>query len=325
MKPEVKLGDVDVMIHDQILLYLLEVTQKFGVSILARPIRGFAFNMSLIDNTLVIKRRFMHARSGVTTLPSYIPDHWESYKAATESVTEGDDSSLHFQLLRYKLGPLSLLVRTRANGTVQELPNSREPSEHQESRELHGINVITAGQGVLMPATFQGVARPRPRKLKPEVNRLGRYAPRPWLAGQTQLGLADVVTPGEAGSYGGLTVVEMGELVRRFEEDNQDSLRRLVGLFTALRDAVRAHGGPCIGVFYPLRRAAKATDSENRTIHVHSAGPDEAPVLLDWHKEHFWHGKNIPNEHIRPQEEAAGEQIQPKKSVIRRWTQWLGF
>lgn len=103
------------------------------------------------------------------------------------------------------------------------------------------------------------------------------------VSGLTKLGVADVVAPGEDAGAGGLTVVEMGELVRRFETENNGSLRRLAGLLAALRDTVREHGGPCVTLSYrPSKPPYK------HTVHVHGAGPEEASVLLDWHKGHFW-------------------------------------
>lgn len=139
--------------------------------------------MLLIGNILVIKARSKRPLDGVRPVPSSMPTYWEYYKIVTESVPEVEDSSVHNQLLHYNMGPLSCLVRTKAHGTMQEIPTSIGPSAPPQTRELHGIDVIKAGQGVLPTAAFHASARLPFRKPDLEAKRLRTFTPRLWLAG----------------------------------------------------------------------------------------------------------------------------------------------
>lgn len=278
MNPSLKLDDVDVMVYSGVLLSLLAVAgQSYKKILQSQRAHGSALDMALVNNTLVIKRRTKPSRP--QPLTSF--DEWDFFRAATNPVPAVGDSSQHYRLLRYNIGPLSCVVRTQANGTIQKMPVPRDSSGLQETRHIHGIDVIAGGEGILTDAAFAGSARQRPgphtRKTQ-EAVRLKKMAARLWFSGLTKLGVADSVAPGEDAGAGGLTVVEMGELVRHFETENAESLRRLASLLAALRDTVRDHGGPCIALnYFPTHGPHKYT------VHVHSAGPEEAPVLLDWH------------------------------------------
>lgn len=323
-EPKLKLNDIDVMIGVDCLRPLLVVAQNSRNFLSKKPMRGIAFNMSLIDKTLVIKIRPQYDISGAILVPSTGIADTKYYMAATESMPEVEDSTIHHQLLRYKLGPLSCLVRSKVNGTLQDMPASTGSSERPRACDLHAIDVIKAGQGVLITESFTGTTRPPPRRQADELDRLNKKAPLLLFSGLTKLGIADIVPDGR--SVGGLTVVEMRELVSQFEDRNQDGLRRLVGLLTTLRAAVQAHGAPCVGVFLPRVRAQNHTDGESDfTFSVHSAGPEEAPVLLDWHKEHFWSLEKAPSKRSRPRVEPSNGHPQPQKRLIGRLAEWLGF
>lgn len=231
----------------------------------------------------------------------------------------------HYQLLCYNIGSLACLVCAYVQGTVQGLPAARERSRPQNTRNVHGIDVITTGQGVLAPLAFQASYRPPgtdPRsRLRREKERLYRRVPRLWIGRQTKLGVFDLIPPGQGAGPGGLTVVELGDKVMRFEERNQEGLQRLVRLLKTLRDTVRAHGGPCVVVY----SKQKGKPSAATHIHVYSAGTEEMPVLLDWHKDHFWSKKNNSEEKVQLQEKGINKDARPQKGFIGRWARWLGF
>lgn len=324
--PELKLDHVDVMISDEVLLYILLVAQNGRAPFFGEPIGSIstlAFDLLLVGNTLVMKRRRNKYRrlTNTTTVPSNLPTlHWEYYKVATEPVPEVEDSSVHQQLLRYNIGPLSCLVKVKVNGTVQEMPTSTSPSEPPQQRDLHGIDVIKAGQGVHPNSAFQAIARRPAADPAIDARRLKFMTARLWYSGQTRLGIADVVPAHQVGELGGLTVIDMADMVRNYEKVNQRGLRRVAGLIMALRDAVRAHGGPCVGTFVPPPdTAGSSTVKRNYAIQVHGAGPYEAPVLLDWHKEHFWSQNAVPPDQV------GDEHVHAPKGFIRKWAQWLGF
>lgn len=195
---------------------------------------------------------------------------------------------------------------------MQDLPIPSEHTRPPKTRDIHGIDVITAGHGVLPFATFQGIVRPQKRdpraRWEKERDRQWRWVPHLWVNRQTKIGIADFIPPGADAAAGGLTVVELGELVSKFEEKNQDGLRRLVGLLEILRDTVRAHGAPCVAIFHkPRALSDSGSGPTDYTIQIHSAGPEEVPVLLDWHKEHFWSRNKDTNEPSRSQDEAVKE------------------
>lgn len=323
------------MISVEMLIYLLAVALNSKQGLQSGRMCGTALNMSLIGNTLVIKRRPREQASGDIQIPSMVQSDWGYFKASTESVPEVEDSSLHYQLLRYNMGPLSCLVRSKVNGTVQEMPTSTSSSERPRVCEIHDVDVVKAGKGVLMSAAFVANYRLPPRKRSDEFMRLIRHAPRLWFSGQTKLGLGDKL-PVEQ-SVGDLTVVEMGELARQFEDRNQRGLRRLVGLLMTLRAVVRAHGAPCVGVFWPRAQDSESADDRpDHILDVHSAGPEEAPVLLDWHKKHFWSLNRARSEHSRrrvkpgnwhprSRVEPSNRHPQPQKSIIGKLAKWLGF
>lgn len=321
MRPDMKLNDVDVMISEAMLLFLIGFARHYPRAS-SRPSHELSFHMSLVDNTLVIQRRENNPLRAMT-VPSSIPPDWQYYEMATAPVPDVEFSSLHHQLLRYNIGSLSCVVRTRVSGTIQDMPAFREPCGPQQTREIHGINVITAGQGVLTPAAFLGTARRSLVEIsawkKNEMRRLRIWTPRLWLSGQTRLGIADVPRPGEDFGRGRLTVVDMGELVAEFEQDNQQALRRLEGVLNDLRDAVRAHGKQCDAVVY-----SHPSEVRDDNIYIYS-GSKESPLLLDWHKKHFWSQDKDVNETLPARDEAINGRVQPRQSLTRRLGQWLGF
>lgn len=320
MKPNLKLDDVDIMVHGTALFYLLMIASDRMGGRFGSMKNGTAFDIVLMNNTLVIQRRSRRSSSFATkkALLAQLEEH--SYKVATIPVPGVKNSMHHYQLLRYKIGSLAFLVSVHVKGTVQMLPATRERSRPQKTRSVHGIDVITTGQGVLVPLAFQTSLRPpstSPRsRLEREKRRLYRRVPHLWVSRQTKLWVI------EGAGSGGLTVVELGDKVMRFEEQNQEGLQRLVRLLKTLRDAVRAHGGPCVVVF------SKKTGEplpDKHDIRVYSVGSEKMPVLLDWHKEHFWSKKNNPEENAQPQEKAINKDACPQKGFIGRWARRAGF
>lgn len=320
MSPNEKLDNVDIMVHDFALIRLLGIVQWKMRKRFRLP---YAFDMLPINNTLVIqdqpKIKFPHTPKATSTQFRHIV-----WNAVTVPAPQVDNSSVHLQLLRYNIGPLSCVVNAKLRGTVQELPTIRGPSGPPKTRDIHGIDVITAGQGVLTPLSFRANVRRQPRVTSPkeEYKRLQKMAPHLWVGGQTKLGIADAITSGEETSVRELTVVEMGDLVRDFEKNSQYGLHLLVGFLEVLRDTVRAHGGPCTAVF------DKTEADPGRgppSVHVYSAGPGKFPILLDWHKEQFWSQTNSLNRHDGHQEKVIDEDARPRKGFTGKWASWLGF
>lgn len=338
MKPNLKLDDVDVMMTEEALMNLLGLV-SLGNMKKSFPMNtyGFALDMSLINNTLVFQQRWRNSHTA-PDLASPVLEHTDCYKAATVPVPGVEQSPTHCQLLRYSLGPLSLVVRTKLEGSVQEFPSTKEPSGPQKTRNVHGIDVITAGQGILTPMAFQISARSRAtdddreKRHNREKKRRRRWAPRLWISGQTKLGLVDFARPGQDADGSGLTVVDLGGRVRSFQTHNQDGLRRLPGFLKILRECVRAHGGQCVVVLMEKQRPVFIIESPggarspgNFTLRIHSSGPREAHMLSDWQMEHFWSRRKATKEHLRPQEKTVHGHARPQKSFIRRWAHWLGF
>lgn len=326
MKPHLKLDDVDIMVHGTVLFYLLMIASDRMGGVFRGMKSGIAFDIVLMNNTLVIQRRSRRSSSFLAkdALSTKLEEH--SYGAATIPVPGVKNSMHHYQLLRYNIGSLACLVSVHVKGTVQVLPAARERSRPQKTRSVHGIDVITTGRGVLTPLTFQASFRlpgtiPRSR-FKREKTRLDKRVPRLWISRQTKLGVVDLIPPGQDAGPGGLTVVELRDKVMEFEEENQEGLQRLVRLLRTLRDTVLAHGGPCVVVFSKQKRENLP---DNHNIHVYSAGREEMPVLLDWHKENFWAEKNNSEEKVQPQEKAINKDARTEKGFIRRWARWSGF
>lgn len=320
MKANLKLDDVDVMVPQSALVQLLGVASWKSRYILGASARGFAFDLSLINNTLVIQKRSCAGQKDLQT-----PSRWSHIEAATVPVPGVEYSSIHYQLLRYNIGPLSCVVQSRVYGTVQELPTTKGPSKSQKTRNLNGIDVISAGQGVLTSAGFQASARPQETDPRTRRKKIAAYlrskTPTLWTSGQTKLGIVEIIPPGQNADPGGLTVVEMGDLVENFEKEKQDDLRRLAGLLEWIRHAVRAHGAPCVAVF----NLGPSDEPANYRLRIHSAGPQEVPVLLDWHREHFWSKKDVHQEQVGPRQRASNEDTPPQKGVIRQLARWLGL
>lgn len=290
--PGLKLDHVDIMATDEVLLNLLVVARNESLVSFKGSIRkhlnNSAYNVLLVGNTLVLKRR-ASSFHGKARVPTGRRLNFGYYKISTESVPEVEDSSVHYQLLRYKLGPFSCLVRATVNGSMQDMPTCVGQSKKPQTRNVHGIDVIRAGKGVQTTQAFQATVRPLPIQHKLEARRLKKFALHLWVSGQTKLGIADIVSADRFGEPDNLTIIEMAELVRNFEDMEQGVLRRLVGLLEALRDAVRARGAPCVAIFFPPSATAREIPGKgDYAIQVYDAVPDETPVLLDWHKEHFW-------------------------------------
>lgn len=184
MNPNLKLDDVDVMVHAGVLLHLFGVARRSFRDVQRRSTRGVALDMSLVNNTLVINKRMTPFKPSVFPVPTRENSElWKFFMAATDTVPAVEHSSFHYRLLRYKIGPISCVVRTVVNGTIQEMPAPRDASGPQETRHVHGIDVMAAGEGILTDAAFLGTARPRPDPhtgRKTELTRLKLTAPRLW-------------------------------------------------------------------------------------------------------------------------------------------------
>lgn len=325
MKPNLKLNDVDIMAKEQVLIKLMGIALRSQTGVFNQNAQGFAIDMSLINNTLVLQNRLRYTHPPKS--PFFDDDY---YEAATVAVPGAEHSPVHNQLLRYNIGPLSLAVHTKVNGSVQRLPTAKEPSGPLETRDVHGIDVITAGKGVLPHLTFQVSPRFRdsPPNRRRERELIKKWVPRLWVSGQTKIGVAHVSHSGQGAASNAITVVELGDRVREFEHLRQHGLRRLPGLLAMLRDTVRAHGGPCVAVFFmprhtgspgPTQSKGSPRSPGNYTLQVHSSGPREVHVLSDWQKEHFWSKGNVPNDHIRSRGKAVHQRARPRKSAIRQW------
>lgn len=243
--PDFALKDCDILADRNNLRVLLEVVQ-------GKTVGPFRLDLYLIFNTLIIVRRedgFWRRSDG----KSYGFNFEKHFTTPTPDMT---DATSHYRAIRYRMGPLRVVCRFEADAYVDTTPDILSESE--------AATVIPP-----IPMEPDLMKRPQFSYHAPfKVLQKGHIVPgnqllelktqveRPREEGQSNVSCQDQLWFGrtthlytgryEAGTGKILKIKkeDATERVKRWEDKNQEELRKLVGLLIMLRGICREQEGP---------------------------------------------------------------------------------
>lgn len=234
MNPRYSLKDVDVLADRNNLRVLLEFCQgKWN--------GPFRLNIFLKAETLVITRqesKWWRKCDGVSR-------GWEFEKQFTRPTEGLEEATSHYRVIRYPLGPLNAVVRFEADayddGFVSDLPAKVEnPPSNGNSTETPNftwnspIRVLRKGHSI--PATQ--IVELKTQKHNPfGKNGKVQCQDQLWFGRTSRL----ITGPydGETGVVNNVKYEIATERIKSWEEQNQESLRKLPALLVQLRTALK--------------------------------------------------------------------------------------
>lgn len=247
--PDLNLKNSDILADRNNLRTLLEVVQ-------GKTVGPFRLDLYLIFNTLIIVRRedgFWRRSDG----KSYGFNFEKHFTTPTPDMA---DASSHYRAIRYRMGPLRVVCRFEADAYVDTAADMLSESE---------------AAAIVPPVPIEPDLLKRPNftyRAPFKVLQKGHFVPghqllelktqveRPREDGQSNVACQDQLWFGRTthlytGRYesgtGKILYVkkeDATERIKKWEERHQESLRKLVGLLTLLRDICRKQGGPVKGV-----------------------------------------------------------------------------
>ncbi|KAI8933053.1 hypothetical protein NX059_009699 [Plenodomus lindquistii] len=237
MNPNYRFNDVDVLADRNNLRVLLEFCQ-------GKSNGPFRLNLFLVFNTLIIVRKedkWWKACDGV----SY---GWNFESHFTRPVQGMEDATSHYRAIRYPLGPLNIVLRFEADAYDDGItPDTLTPSE---STALKGTSaarptftfrspIRVLQKGHIIPSSQ--MVELKTQKHDPMGFRRVQCQDQLWF-GRTSL-LFTGPYEGGTGVIKAVKYEQATERVKLWEQQNQESLRKLPALLVRLRRLVQKHGG----------------------------------------------------------------------------------
>ncbi|KAF2446284.1 hypothetical protein P171DRAFT_512095 [Karstenula rhodostoma CBS 690.94] len=305
MNPDVRFHDVDVVVGRSTLLLLLQVAE-------GKSKKTFALDLKMVGQTL-----FIHAKgSGRAAAAS--ESYGRNFKDQFTQPTGEDDADGYHRVLRYKLGPLALVVRLEADAFLAEaeapLSESDDTtfygsktvdssSQHSGIPHPHATSLILSGHYISqslvteLKTTNTGIES-MVSKAMPQLwagqkdtvivgdRKSGETDPNATLSKkqrkQAAGKLALAKKEGEAGGFAMFYSADVRDIRQdRFdwEDDKQPDLQKLVGLLKGLTEAVgQVKGGKML-----LRKTERTGPLE-----LYEGGDDMTDALPKEIIETFW-------------------------------------
>lgn len=287
MNPDYRFNDVDVLADRNNLRVLLEFCQ-------GKANGPFRLDVYLVSNTLVIVRkesRWWKNSDGV----GYGCNFEKFFTRPAEGM---EDATSHYRAIRYPLGPLNVVCRFEADAYDDGIVTGGSAPSDTVSGGLAArphldlrapIKVLPRGR--IIP-TAQLVEL-KTQRYDPERVRLVQCQDQLWF-GRTSLLFT--------GPYGLNTGVinrikyeDATERIKNWEENNQDSLRKLPALLSQLRSILKRERRPNYAIV--LVREDKAGPLTVRTMEGNNHGVGRQFFRKHWQ-----------SAHVRPTPQAGGHQ-----------------
>ncbi|KAJ4390151.1 hypothetical protein N0V93_007625 [Gnomoniopsis smithogilvyi] len=303
MNPLANFDSTDVIARSGSLYQLLGVVRgnlrPLGIS------SAIAFHMTLVKNTLLIKRI---QYSDTTLGRGLTPTLTGSFMNKITEMRAPDDEMPpdHYHAVRYDLAHLRCVTITpvdAATGNASLPPLSIPDNAPKLSQASESVKVMISGRGVPPGAVTKlmtGFMSPDASRRR--VNYKGQLRIKP--AGQSRLwfdrpktilqGHLEPAQPGAPEDAARLTRVslrEAGPILDQMEDACQLELRKLVALLDRLRNIARRVGGSCILTCLPPEKDESGGIKVTAKFDVYKCGPEVEPLVLDWHVKQFWSKK----------------------------------
>lgn len=237
--------DTDILADRNNLRVLLEVVQ-------GKTVGPFRLDLYLIFDTLIIVRRedgFWRRSDG----KSYGFNFEKHFTTPTPDMA---DASSHYRAIRYRMGPLRVVCRFEADAYVDTAADGMFDSEAAAAIPPIPIEADLMKRPVFTYRAPFKVLRKGHFVPSEQLLELKTQAERPREDGQSNVSCQDQLWFGRTthlytGRYesgtGKILYIkkeDATERIKKWEERHQESLRKLVGLLTKLRDICRQQDGP---------------------------------------------------------------------------------
>lgn len=304
MNPNTNLDNTDVIAWSSTLNVLLGVVRgnlrPVGVSTSA------AFHITLINNTILIKRLQFSSKEGNSLGRGMTPTLTGSFmnKITEMKASEEKMPPDHSQAVRYDLAHLRCVVirpvdAATGNASLPQLIMAKKPVPQGS------VNVKRAGQGTppsavakIMTGRVGSEANERRLNYKGQLRIKPPGQAKIWFERPKTL-IQGHLEPPSTSSGGSVetarlcrvSVRETGAMLDQTEDACQLELRQLVALLDRLRNAARRAGGSCILTCLPPRENKSGGAKLPAKFELYKCGPEAERLVLDWHVERFWSKK----------------------------------
>lgn len=245
MNPDYAFNNIDILADRNNLRVLLEFVQ-------GKTVGPFRLDLYMVFGTLVIVRRedgFWRRSDG----KSY---GFNFEKHFTSPTPDMSDATSHYRAIRYRMGPLNIVCRFEADAYVDTAPSDlteseaaavvppvpTEPDLMQRPKFTYRAPFRVLQKGHLVPGHQILELKTQVEKPRDEGQSLVACQDQLWFGRTTRL-YTGRYEPG-TGKILYIKREDATERVRRWEDKNQDDLRKLVGLLIMLKGMLMRQQGP---------------------------------------------------------------------------------
>lgn len=314
MNPHTSLDDTDVIAWSSTLNLLLGVVR--GNLRQLRVSTSAAFHISLINNTILIKRLQFPSKEGnnlgrrlTPTLTGSFMNKITELKASDERMPPDHSHAVRYDLAHLRCVVIRPVDAATGNASLRQLVMAKNPVPQGS------VNVKRGGQGTPPSAVakvmtgrvgaegnkrrlnYKGQLRIKP----PALANLWFERPKTLIQGHLESPLSSSPTPSPSSSSSDgseetarlcrVSVRETEAMLDQTEDACQLELRQLVALLDRLRDTARRAGGSCILTCLPPRENKNGDGKLPAKFELYKCGPEAERLVLDWHVERFWSKK----------------------------------
>ncbi|KAF2125278.1 hypothetical protein P153DRAFT_299913 [Dothidotthia symphoricarpi CBS 119687] len=274
MNPDCQFMDVDVLADRNNLRVLLEFVQG--------KVNGpFRLDLFLVYNTLIIVRKEAGGYWKLSDGKSYGSNFERFFTRPAEGM---EDATSHYRAIRYKMGPLNVVVRFEADAYDDGASDELTPSEAvavsggpaEKPHLMYRAPIRVLQKGHIVPTAQMAELKTQVRK--PEGQ--------PHVACMDQLwfGRTSILFTGryEAGTGKVLRIIreDAQERIKKWEDNQQEGLRKLAGLLSRLRGLLKQQQGP-------LRSAVLVREDKGGPVVLRSMDMKKHAVDREFFQKHW--------------------------------------
>ncbi|KAF2796868.1 hypothetical protein K505DRAFT_299398 [Melanomma pulvis-pyrius CBS 109.77] len=242
MNPEIRLYDVDVVCNRNSLRKLLDIASG------RRP-DPFVMHLHMLQNSLFITRKEKNARTMIRGNGNSGYGH--SFEKAFTEAQEGiKDSTGHHRVVRYNMGGLNCVVRFEVDAYYDGLGEGTGAGSFDHTCSLtvamqqlsllnttasHSTNPLKSQKkaiekGTVLPSSKMAEIKTQGKKSRS----LNQYLPQLWFGRTPHLLIGK--HPAADGIFKEIINIHAGSKFGEWEEENQDALKKLVGILNKLKE-----------------------------------------------------------------------------------------
>jgi hypothetical protein len=279
MNPNMNLDTVDIVANRNSFRKLID----FAAGSKRDP---WCMGLHMVNNTLFISRKEKHATQMIFGAANSGYGH-NFEKAFTKPEDDMDNSSSHHRVIRYHIGSLDCVVRFEVDAYYDDPDAVPEPAEDvatamtqlkiQDQPQIKSSRQQNTSAEKTTQAIQKGTLIDPSKLAEIKAKRLNRVAealPQLWF-GRTPWFMNGNHNKGR---FDSVTIAHAEDLYPRWEENNQDRLRKMVSLLGELRRVVQATGG---------RAAVLVCEKKSGDLKIYEMKRDGGVLPVDIIKRHW--------------------------------------